>query len=149
MSLMRASSVETRCLPVEQATLAEGRLQGRVEMGERARQGGDGLGLAGDAGIENLCLRHVDFGAEIGLVGRNRAVQPDGSVLAGRHQIGEAEPAARQRPRAAGEIEFAACDAVENCVAGFEIRRAPVDSRGKSAVSRRAVDDRRRRGPRP
>ena len=72
-------------------------------MGELARQRADDLGLARDAGIENLRLRHVDPGGEIGLVRRHVAVQSGRPVLAGRHEIGKAEPAARQRPRGAFE----------------------------------------------
>ena len=94
---------ETGRWAIEQAALAQGRLQARVEMGKRAGQPGDDLSLAANARIENLRLRHIHCGVEIDLVACGRAVEPGGSVLADRQEIGEAEPAAGQRPRAAGQ----------------------------------------------
>ncbi len=71
-------------------------------MGKRAGQPGDDLRLADNARIEKLRLRHINSGVEIDLVARNRAIEPCRAVFADRQQIGETEPSAGRRPRAAG-----------------------------------------------
>src|SRR5271166_5817791 len=109
-------------------------------MNKRAGQCGDGLSLAGDAGIEKLCLRHIDSDGEIDLVARSNAVQPSRSVPADGPEIGETEPAVPRRLPATGQAELAAGNPVEHGETGFEAPRMRLEVHGQRARARRAVE---------